>query len=159
MVSYFGSALGDVFRLASARALNNADEKITDVELKVRVSEILSLADAPEHQIGDLIILKDDISFQDMQSTHRAFKKYFDAHLETDGIVRNIIVAQACRHSIVHDGARVNQRTINQIRNASPRTLKPELTLNQEISFSIDEIDRLSVDMLSYVSKLVDKVR
>lgn len=158
LVSYFGSALGDIFRMAAARALTNADERVVDVEIKVRIGEMISLAESPEQQIGDLIILKDDISFQDMQSTHRAFRKYFDAHLETDNVVRNIIAAQACRNAIVHDGAKVNQRTVNQIRNANPRTLKPILSIGEEIRFSIDEIDVLSGDMMSYVARLAKKL-
>lgn len=158
MVSYFGSALGDIFRITAASALAKDDERIVNVELKVRIGEILLLAESPEDQIGDLIILKDDISFQDMQSTHRAFKKYFDVQMETNDIVRNIIVAQACRHAIVHDGGKVNQRTMNQIRNSQPRTLKTTLSLGQEIRFSINEIESLSDDMRSYVSQLAAKV-
>lgn len=155
LVSYFGSALGDIFRFAAAYSLSRNDERVVNVEFKVRMADILSIAESPEQGIGDLLILKDDISFQDMQSTHRAFNKYFDVNIEPDESVKNIITAQACRNAIVHDGARVNQRTIKQLRNVNPRTLKNEMELGESIIFSIEEVEVVKVGMLSYMSSLV----
>ena len=72
--------------------------------------------------------------------------------------MKNIIVGQACRHAIVHDGATANSRVMNQVRNAIPRTLKPNLTLNEKIQFSISEIEDLAEEMKSYIENLVKVV-
>ena len=158
LVSYFGSVIGDVFRGAAARGVKRQDPRLLEIELKIRVGELMTLAVAPEEQIGDLLIHKEGISFQDMQSTHRSFKQFFGVEMQTDEAVRDIIVGQACRHAIVHDASVANARVMNQIRNASPRTLKRDLSLNEKIQFSIDEIDFLAAQMRAYMSTLVEKV-
>jgi len=158
MVSYFGSAIGDVFRQASAIAFRNRSSRVMDAELKLSVSEIFASRDAGEGFIGDLLMQKDGISFQDMQSTHRAFKQFFSVEIQIDDVIRNIIVGQACRHAIVHDGATANVRTIKQIKNITPRTLKPNITVGEKIEFSIEEVVSLAKDMREYLTALVSKV-
>jgi hypothetical protein len=158
LVSYFGSAIGDVFRAAAARAVTRNDPRVLDTELKIKVGDVVGLTAAPEEQIGEMLIQKEGISFQDMQSTHRAFKHYFGVELPTTEAVKNIIVGQACRHAIVHDGATANARVMNQVRNATPRTLKQDLCLNQKIKFSIAEVDLLAADMKSYIENLANVV-
>ncbi|MDP2030939.1 MAG: hypothetical protein Q8K12_14975 [Thiobacillus sp.] len=159
LVSYFGSVIGDVFRAAAARSLERLDPRVLDTELKLRVSELISLTNSPADQIGDLLIHKEGITFQDMQSTHRAFKQFFGIDLHADETAKNIIVGQACRHAIVHDGGTANSRVMNQIRNAQPRKLKPALALNDRIKFSTDEIELLASEMKAYMAMLVEKVK
>ena len=159
LVSYFGSVIGDLFRYASSVGLNNDDDRVIDVELKLRVTEVLAMPQAADQIIGDLLISKDDISFQDMKSTYRAFNKYFGIKNKTDEVVRNIIAAQACRHVIVHNGSKVNERTISQLRNVRPRSIKPELTNGQDLSFTIEEIQEISEHMRQYVHRLKDQVK
>jgi len=159
LVSYFGSVIGDVFRRAAARGLERGDLSVLETELKIRVNDIVELRESAPELIGDLLIQKDGISFQDMQSTHRAFRHYFSVEIETDDEARNIIAGQACRHAIVHNGAKVNTRIINQLRNAYPRTLKPDLMTGEKIEFTIDEINLLSGDMSGYISNLISKVK
>lgn len=159
LVSYFASVIGDIFRAVAALSLTRNDSRVLDTELKIRVADLITLTTAPADQIGDLLIQKDGISFQDMQSTHRAFKQYFGVELETSQTVKNIILGQACRHAIVHDGATANARVINQVRNAIPRTLKPKLTLNEKIQFSINEIEELAREMKSYIEQLIERIK
>ena len=159
MVSHFGSALGDLFRVAASVSIKNSDAKLLATELKLNLADVLAVATAPEELIGDLIILKEDISFQDMQSTHRSFKKFFGVTIEIDDDVKNIIAAQACRHVIVHNGGKVNQRTINQLRNISPRSLKPNLNDGDLIKFVPGEIEMLAGNMIRYVEMAAGKFK
>ncbi|NKF24796.1 hypothetical protein [Solimonas marina] len=158
LVSYFGSAIADIFRHGAARGLERNDPDILEAELKIRVGEVVGLGSSASEQIGDLLIQKDGITFQDMQSTHRAFQKYFKVDLETDETVKNVIVGQACRHALVHDGGKANHRIIRQIRNATPRTLKPNLSQGEQIRFSISEVEMLSNEMRTYIQTLVTKM-
>ena len=154
LVSYFGSTLGDIFRSSSATALREDDQKILRTELKVSVDDVLQLSENPEQKIGDFLISHEKLSFQDMGSTHRAFREYFGVNIEVDERVHNIIAGQACRHAIVHDAARCNSRTMNQLRSATPRSLKPDLEVGQTITFTIAEVEALSADMTGYVEAL-----
>jgi hypothetical protein len=158
LVSYFGSVVGDVFRVAAGRAMERSDPRVLDTELKLKISELLPLAISPSDQIGDLLIQKEGITFQDMQSTHRAFRNYFGVEIQTDDVATNIIVGQACRHAIVHDGSIANARVMKQLRNAQPRTLKPNLALNENIKFSIAEVELLASEMSRYMRALVSAV-
>ena len=159
MVSYFASGLGDLFRASIARSFKRKDDAILRAELKVQVEDIALLLESVDTQLGEFIIRKEGLSFQDMQSTHRAFKEYFGINIQTDENVRNIIVAQACRHSIVHVGARVDLRMINQLKTITPRPLKPDIKLNDKITFTLNEISEVENSMIMYLDNLVENLK
>ena len=158
LVSYFGSALGDLFRLAVELGISGADKRILSEELNVDVEELISRGDQIQDILGDMLIQKKDISFQDMKSVGRAFNKYFGIEIEKNINVNNIIVGQACRHAIVHDGGRANSRVLRQIENTKPRTLKVNISENEKINFSTDEVIELANNMREYVVRLHEKI-
>jgi hypothetical protein len=159
LVSYFSSAVADLFRYASQIAIETHKEKsVLDEEIKIKVSDLSQLNATPGEVIGDLLISKNNISFQDMKSIQREFKKYFGIKIEKDDNVNNIILSQACRHSIAHEAGIVNKRILNQLQSATPRNIKQELKLNDLIEFSEKEIKQVSESMLSYVSNLSNMV-
>ena len=159
LVSYFGSTLSSLFRLAVARAIAGSDKRVLSEDLTVEVAELLSRGDQIQEFLGDMLIQKKDISFQDMKSVGRAFKKYFGIAIEKTDHVNNIILGQACRHAIVHDGGRANARTLRQIENATPRTLKPQIDENEQISFTPTEVEQLASDMRMYAVDLYEKIQ
>ena len=159
LVSYFGSALGSLFRFAVARAIAGADRRILSEDINVEVEELLARGDQIQDVLGDMLIQKKDISFQDMKSVSRAFKTYFGIEIVKDDQVNNIIVGQACRHAIVHDGARANSRILRQIENAKPRTLKQQITENEQISFMPSEVEELAQNMKAYAITLHEKIQ
>jgi hypothetical protein len=113
LVSYFGSAVGDVFRLAIAEELaKKTNTRLLKEELRVTLLEALDAAEDFTDAIPDLFVLKKDISFQDMQSIHRAFEDYVRIQMERNEGVNNIIVGQACRHVIVHKASVVDDRLV-----------------------------------------------
>tara|TARA_R110002072_G_scaffold302655_1_gene487101 strand:+ start:1299 stop:2051 length:753 start_codon:yes stop_codon:yes gene_type:complete len=159
LVSYFGSAIADLFRKASKIAVADRDEpKVLEAELKLKVEELLAFGSSFGDSIGDMLISKNSISFQDMKSIQREFGKYFGIKIEKDRNVNNIILGQACRHSIAHEAGIVNSRVINQISSAIPRDLKLNMTEGQLIEFSEQEIETVANSMLSYVVSLNKKV-
>jgi hypothetical protein len=159
LVSYFGSAVADIFRRASKIAVDtHNDERVLGEELKFKLEELLNLKSSLADSIGELLITKNNISFQDMKSIQREFKKYFGIKIDRDINVNNIILGQACRHSIAHEAAKVNARVINQIRGAKPRNLKENLVVGQVIEFNQTEIKIVSDSMLNYVRTLNDQV-
>jgi hypothetical protein len=159
LVSYFGSAIADLFREASKIAVEiHNDERVLNSELKIKINELMLLGSSPGDAIGDLLITKNSISFQDMQSIQREFKKYFGILIEKDERVNNIILSQACRHSIAHEAGIVNSRVVNQVKGADPRAIKTSLTDGELIQFSETEIKIISDSMLSYVTALSNSV-
>ncbi len=161
LVSYFGSALADIFRYAAKVAIINREERnVLDEKISLKIEDLLGLSQKIEDEIGDLLIkkTKKDISFQDMKSVRRSFGDYFGIKIEKGERVNNIILGQACRNSIVHEGGVVNSRVIYQVRDAKPRMLKVNIVQGESISFSIEEINLLSKSMLEYVQDLMDKV-
>ena len=161
LVSYFSSALADIFRYAAKVAiLNRKEESILTEKIILKVEDLLGLGQSIEDEVGDLLITKTkkDISFQDMNSVRRSFDDYFGIKIEKDERVNNIILGQACRNSIVHEGGVVNSRVVNQVRGAQPRKLKISIIQGDDISFSVDEISLLSESMLEYAQDLMDSV-
>ena len=141
LVSYFGSAVADIFRRASKIAvITHKDERVLSEELKFKLEELLNLTSTLGDSIGELLITKNNISFQDMKSIQREFKKYFGIKIDRDINVNNIILGQACRHTIAHEAGKVNARVINQVKGAKPRNIKENISEEELIEFTQAEI-------------------
>ena len=154
LVSYFCSAIEDLFLVALQNKIDNKDlGKLGDEEIKLTIGQLVG------GNIVDLFILRKDISFQDMQSIGRAFKDYIGVdEIPRDKIVNNIIISQACRHGIVHDGSIANKKVIEQIKSANPRDLKPNLKIDDKILFSEDEIKIIISSMMQYINQLINQL-
>ena len=159
LVSYFGASVADLFRQAAQISItDHSDKDVLDTELRFKIKELQELGGAIEEKIGDLLITKNGISFQDMQSIQREFKKYFKIQIEKSQHVNNIILGQACRNTIAHEGGLINKRVINQVKDATPRGLKLDLVLGETVSFTEKELKVVSDSMLAYVYSLESQV-
>ena len=116
LVSHFSSAVGDIFRKAISDALDReGSENLLNEELKLTFREIKDRNWNPKSSAGDLLIAKKDLTFQDMQSTVRAFESYVGVQIDKDQCTNNIIFGQASRHVIVHASALVTERMLKQV--------------------------------------------
>jgi hypothetical protein len=155
LVSYFGSAVRDLFIDATAEAIRNHSHEAILKELLVGpVEEFAEAHDDINLFLADLLASGKDISFQDMQSIGRAFHRFFGVGVERDQIVNDIIFAQASRHAIVHGGGVVDRKLIAQLRNTKPRHLKPDLRLGEQIRFLPVEIEAAANAMRAYLTRL-----
>lgn len=156
LVSYFASAVEDLFVDALSFTLKRGgSEKLNKEELKLTIDELQAMNFNLSDNIGELIATKKDISFQDMKNIARAFKSYLGFEPHKDKNVNNIILAQACRHAIVHSGGVVKDRIIKQVSHATPRQVKQDLSLNQRLSFTTDEIRTIGASMTNYLDNLI----
>lgn len=93
-----------------------------------------------------------------MKSIHKAFGDYLSIEIERDRNVNNIIVAQACRHAIAHNGEIVDSKLIYQIRDSNPRDIQSALVEGNKIKFSPEEVDIVADEMKTYIDKLLIKI-
>jgi hypothetical protein len=160
LVSHFASAVGDLFRKAVSAALDrDGNEALFGEELKLTFREIKDKNWNLKASAGDLLIAKKDLTFQDMQSTGRAFESYVGIQIVKDQRANNIILGQAARHVIVHTGARVTERMLKQVSKATPRTLKRELEPDAALVFAKEEVLELKSEMVAFVEDLVIKLQ
>jgi hypothetical protein len=161
LISYFGSAVQDTFcKAVNKRITKKEDSKLLKEEIKISISELVDATRYPELEIAEILIEKKDLSFQDMQSIQRAFKDYVQIEIEKDKIVNNIILAQGCRHVIVHAGGVVTTRLIRQVSGAVPRDIKPKLpNENEVVKFDEAEVNKIIESMNVYIGKLVQKLK
>jgi hypothetical protein len=160
LVSYFGSALQDLFEESVAHSLSRGGQQsLLKEELKIAIADLKHIEFDLTHHIGEFLISSKNISFQDMQSIRRAFHDYLDIDPERDKIANNIILGQACRHVIVHSGAMVDTKLKNQVGTALPRTLKLDLSEDTKVQFQPDEVKTLGQDMLKFVGRIVQKLK
>lgn len=152
LVSYFGSAIEDIFREALEKKIYDRKlGQLENQEIKLTIGQLVD-----DKNIVDLFITKRDISFQNMQSIARAFEQYIEMNeIPRDKIVNNIILSQACRHCIVHNGSAVNKKVINQLKSADPRDLKPNLKIGEKILFNEEEIQVIIANMARYIEALI----
>lgn len=160
LISYFTSALKDIFKESlEYLALNKREVfKSVEIDFKISLQELGEYDFNLTKSIGDIIIRKKDISFQDMQSIVREFKNYLSIEIEKNELVDNIILAQASRHSIVHSLGIADEKFMRQIANATKRTLKQTIRPNDEIVFSITEIEKIILDLKTFIDNLTKEI-
>ena len=159
LVSVFASSIADIFRGGICLLAQKGDSKhLKNEELKISVADLLEFDGEINERLGHLIADKNDLSFQDMKSIGRAFKEYFGFDIPKDKNVNNIIMAQAGRHVIVHDSARINERIIRQVSGANPRDLKPVLG-GDTIQFDSEEVKLAADSMLEYFRQVRHEIK
>lgn len=156
LVSYFAAALHDLYRLTFTHILSTSPPKqLLTEDFKVTIGDLIALkSDDSFSPIADLYIDKKDLSFQDMQSIQRAFTELIEFAPKRCDRMNDIILAQACRHAIVHTGEVVNRRTDVQLTKAIPRTLKPILKEGMRIAFTESEVTTAAEAMQWYLTEL-----
>lgn len=161
LVSYFGSAVQDLFKIGvSARLILDDDNStLMKEELKLTFRSIRERGWVLNDIAADLLVDKRDLSFQDMKSIGEAFREYVGVEIPRDKTVNNIIVAQGCRHVIVHAGHEVTPRLVHQIRGATPRDLKLDITSGEVVQFVPKEIEVVATSMKTYIAQLVTALR
>lgn len=160
LASYFSSGVSDLFRSAIPLALGAApSDALLGHEIRVSVREARAFDFELQDQLGSLIADNADVSFQDLQSISRAFEAYLGIEIARDETANDIIAGLACRHVIVHNGAVVDRKCLQQLRDASPRRIKPTLKRDERIQFETDEVLQLSDSMLAYIERLAESLR
>jgi hypothetical protein len=159
LVSYFGSAVSEIFKTYVTSNISELkNKKAFTEEFKFSPKEMSEYNFNLLAHIGEIIVLKKNISFQDMQSINRSFRDFLGISIERDSTVNDIIVGQACRHVIVHSGSVVDSKMLNQISNTKPRNLKPKIVIDSKIQFEPEEVALLSSSMIKYIKGLVEQL-
>ncbi|MGD9489198.1 MAG: hypothetical protein AB7W47_14365 [Calditrichaceae bacterium] len=159
LVSHFGSTITELFKYyvtSNIDVLKN--QKAFSEEFKLSPMEMSEFNFNLRDHIGEIIISKKNISFQDMQSINRSFKDFLNIDIVRDEINNDIIMGQACRHVIVHSGSNPDKKMLRQIASAVPRNLKPKIRESSKIQFDSKEIARLATSMKMYVENLVNQL-
>lgn len=153
LVSYFSSAVEDVFRVVlSDKISQNNLGSLKNEEIKITLEQYC------EDKVVDIFLDKKDINFQDMNSTRRSFEKYLDFEaFDRNAVMANIILAQAMRHCIVHSGCAVSRKAIAQLVEIKNRTLKANIQEYDTIQFTEEEVLKVKDDMLSFMIMLANK--
>jgi len=156
LVSYFDATMGDLFRAATAKALRT-DQDVPARDRSVELSwRNLTRPNAPvETLIAEQIVAQDDISFQDMQSTRRAFSKHLGVDLGRDENANDVILGQASRHVMAHAGGRIDERFLKQVAGAKPRRLKRDLPSTGIIQSQPEEVRQLASSMIAFVDQAI----
>ncbi len=159
-ISYFTSTLQIIFRESINYACCCCPELLSakNDDIKITFNELKKYQFDLSDNLGDLIIKKKGISFQDMKSTVRTFKDFLNVNCERDMHMNNIIFAQASRHSIVHSLGKIDDAFLSQIKNATPRDIKATHRIEDPLKFTIDEINVILTSMQTFISRLVDKI-
>lgn len=159
LVSYFGSAVHDAFRAGVSAALaSENDSPLLREQLKISFAELKEANFELRTRAPDLLVNAKDISFQDMKSIARAFKENLGVEIERTATVNEIILAQACRHVIVHNGAVTDEALVRQLSGAHPRALKPRLVAGEVVEFTPEEVMSAAEAMIRYLGDLERKV-
>jgi hypothetical protein len=139
----------DLFvRCVNERLARLPDDQLPDEPFKLSLAELRN----PERQtVGQMVVDKEELSFQDMKSVARAFKTWVLYEPQKDDDVRNIIAAQACRHVIVHTGGVADTRLVQLLKNQTPRSVKQDIAIGSDIAFSLEELKRVSESMTRYL--------
>jgi hypothetical protein len=138
--------------------MRGSDSALLREQIKISFRDLRDADFQLKELAPDLLVQAKDISFQDMQSIARSFKEYLDITIDRSEDVNDIILAQGCRHVIVHSGGEVGNRLIRQLSGAKPRKLKPILNVGESIQFSVEEVSQVAKSMLAYLEAVASQV-
>ena len=159
LVSYFGAAISDLFEIYKKYFIEDYfNKKLIKEDIKFTIEELKENDFNLKNKFGEIFSKKMGISFQDMKSISNVFYDYMNFRPVKDEITNTIILAQACRHTIVHDGGIINRRVIKQVSKANPRIIKNELIEDTNVEFSIDEITTIGKCMKEYIKRLCSEI-
>jgi hypothetical protein len=158
LVSHFSSAIRELYMGAVAEGIRERTmlPGLAEEQLSVRIADITEPDADLSRELAHLLASKKGTSFQDMQSVARAFNDHLGYQPVKDADTDNIIIAHACRHAIVHDGAQVNSRTIRQIRNTNNATLSVRVHEGERLQFRPTDVQAVGSSMLAYLGRAVE---
>ena len=162
LVSHFASVISSVFNETLTTYLKHKDSlpgKICNKEYKFKLGELNELQYDLSKEIGRMIARRSDISFQDMKSIARAFDDFFNIQIERNQNTSNIIAAQALRHAIVHNGEKVDNNCIGQLKNAADRVFLFDVSLGEDIKIDKDILEKVKASMIKYVEDLSSNIQ
>jgi hypothetical protein len=155
LVSHFTSGVRSILLGRLARSLQSGEiPEVAYEPLALSASDILALGSDPSHGLAEAIVRRKDVSFQDMKSIARALDELLGIQVERTAEVNDLVVAMSCRHAIVHNGARVDDKLLRQIKGADPRSLRPKLHLGSEIAFTDAEVMHAAESMERYLLRI-----
>jgi hypothetical protein len=154
LVSFFSSSTRALFRALVVKELQSSNAQILRERLQFTVADLCADEPPLSELVADALEENKGISFQDMKGIERGFQTVLGKEPVRDSEVNDIIVAQACRHAIVHAESRADERLLKQIASANPRQLKQDLVLHQEITFTEAEIELVGERMTNYLTKI-----
>lgn len=155
IVSYFTQLLEDIFKLLIERYYSNKKDMIPkNVDIKLSLTELLNIQEDFGTKIGNLIINKKKISFQDMQSTSRAYSDYLKINIPIGENQENIIISQAARHCIIHSLGKRDEKYNIQIRDLKSNSLNFNFDDEKMIVVTKENIEQLNFSMNSFVEEL-----
>jgi phage terminase small subunit len=153
-VSFFTSAISDIFRYSVQKSSELGTLPASNEELKISIKELQDVSFNLTNYVAEIILKKKDISFQDMQSTVRAFDNYLHIKIPKDSCCNDVILAQASRHSIVHNHSIADEKFLNQIKAATPRSIRQSFIPNEPFKYTASEIEFITFAMLIFVQNL-----
>jgi len=155
LVSYFSTALEESFKHLLLESIKSDSIDLFSKEIvTITLGQLHKTEFDLSEDIAEIVSSKDDVSFQDMKSVNRVFKKYIGYNHDRNSDLDNIIYGQAARHIIVHDSGNMNKRFQRQIGSCPNRTIHLTLPKSGTVQFDEDAIQALIESMHKYLTAL-----
>lgn len=154
LVGTIESFMGDIFRLVA----DNAPYIYVWSKPNEKISFDPVLLSRNSFTIGDAVVwhVKAKYSFQDLKSTLDALDEYLGVHLElSDDLRDTLILAAACRHAIVHNKSKADEKFITQVRNTSHSGI---YRVGEQIAITDKFIEDLRVTILEFIAVIVVEI-
>ncbi len=156
LVSFFGAAVRSLFESLVVRSLEEErNPALLKEELVLTVGQLADTGERWTTVVAAALAESKGVSFQDMKSIGRAFGDYCGYVPNKDRDVNNIILGQAARHAIVHQGAIVDNRMVRQLEGAAPRAVKPFVSVGEYLKFERDELAIIGASMETYLNTVI----
>jgi len=161
LISIFTSTLKNIFEKSITHHVKTSNEiQFGDQEVKISFKYLLENSDNITDSFANIIIEKKEISFQDLQSSIRAFKDYLNITVKIDSNhTNNIIFGLASRNIIAHTYPyKASEKFMIQIRNANERDIKKDIKKDEFLNFNITELEILTKSLKLFIENLTNQI-
>lgn len=108
--------------------------------------------------LKNFLVAKKKMTFQSLSSVAKSFDNYLGIKIPQDQKFDDIKFAFECRHVIVHNVSKADEKFIRKCNDIRNRNIKRNIFLDEDINFTSSELEFVKISMLLFVQELTESL-
>lgn len=158
LVSHFTLIIEEIFSTVLKHQYTN--QKLPNAA-KNQIQSIINEIDEINQNpvlLKNFLVAKKKLTFQSLSSVAKSFDNYLGIKIPQDQKFDDIKFAFECRHIIVHNVSKADEKFIRKCNDIRNRNIKRNIFLDEDINFTSSELEFVKISMLLFVQELTESL-